>query len=416
MLLKKFIVLLTVIIFIFMIAGCGLKNYVKGAGKSNEAEFSRNDYKKIVSSNNQLGFDLLPNAPANNEGNIFISPTSLFIALSMLSDGAGSGTKKVITKVLHMERINTNELNKANASLMAALIPNASKQIQLNFANSVWISNNYKIQPEFAQNTKNYFNAKIQNINVSDEKSSETINDWVKKSTKGKIEKMVDAPLNSSIGAILINAIYFKGGWKYEFDKQGTFDRPFYLEDGSTKNVPLMTLNEKELANIENDIFQAVSLPYGNGEMSMNIFLPKKNTSLEEFKHLLNNDNWKKWSTEFKKTEVMVTLPKFQIEYEVKLNETLKKLGMESAFNDSANFRKLATGSDNLYIERVLQKTFIDVNEEGTEATGATSVEFVGESARILPFEMIVNRPFFFAITDNKTDTILFMGAIKNPQ
>ena len=149
----------------------------------------------------------------------------------------------------------------------------------------------------------------------------------------------------------------------------------------------------------------------------MNVFLPKEDSTLKEFEKMLTEDNWKKWNSEFHEKEGTILLPKFQLEYEVVLNETLKKLGMTTAFDEGANFRKMIKEDDPLWISKVKQKTFMDVNEKGTEAAGATSVEMKTTSAPIDgPFHMEVNRPFFIAITNNETGAILFMGSISNPQ
>jgi serine protease inhibitor len=307
------------------------------------------------------------------------------------------------------------ELNKANASLISILDRN-SKNIQLNIANSIWLNKKFHFQTDFARNNRDYFQAKIQEIDINDGQSPKMINNWVKKSTKDKIEKIVDSPLDANLVPILINAIYFKGDWKDEFDKQQTEERTFYLADGTTKAVPLMTLTKK-LAYMENENFQTVSLPYGDGKISMKVFLPKENTNLVAFEKMLTNDNWKKWSSEFHEKEGTIMLPKFQLEYEVLLNEPLKRLGLTTAFDKGANFTKMIKENDPIWISKVKQKTFIDVNEEGTEAAGATSVEMKTESAIMdKPFHMEVNRPFFIVITDDDTGMILFMGAITNPQ
>ena len=242
------------------------------------------------------------------------------------------------------------------------------------------------------------------------------INQWVEEKTNGKIEEIVDSPLDPDLVTILINAIYFKGDWKYEFDESQTEDRTFYLKDGTTKDVPLMRLEEK-LAYMENEVLQAVSLPYGEeNEMSMNVILPKENVDSEEFQTMLTYENWQKWTSEFQVKEGTLLLPKFQLEYEATLNDMLKKLGMTTAFAKGANFGKMIQEADPLWISTVKQKTYLDVNEKGTEAAAATSVEIVTESFNMDgPFRMEVNRPFVIAITENKSDTILFLGEINNP-
>lgn len=397
-----------------MVTSFGTENSPGSLNISSDVVFGKEDYKKIVSLNNQLGLDLLSVVEADINGNTFISPTSLYMALSMVYNGADGVTKTEISKVLKTEKINLSELNNSNVSLMAMLLQRNSNKIQLNIANSIWLNDDYHFRKEFAQTNKDYFNAKIQGIDVHDSQSPKIINDWVKKSTNNKIKEIADDPLDTDLVAMLINTIYFKGEWKQEFDKKKTENQTFYLEDGTTKDVPLMTLKGK-LAYMENENFQAVSLPYGDEQMSMKVFLPKENSSLGEFKKMLTNDNWKKWNAEFSSKEGTVLLPKFQLEYEVLLNESLKKLGMTTAF-DHANFKKMIKENVPLYISKVKQKTFIDVNEKGSEAAAATSVEISKESAiKDEFFHMIVNRPFFITITDDETGTILFIGSVTNP-
>ncbi len=398
-----------------IMTGCGTDNKSGGLEISKDVEFDKKDYEKIVSPVNELGFKLLHEVEADENNNTFISPTSLFMALAMIYNGADGVTKSEIAKVLHSEGIDVEELNKANASMMSVLNKEVD-DIQLNIANSIWLNDKFTFQEDFEKNTKDYFNAEITEIDIADSKSAEQINSWVKEATNDKIEEIVDSPLDANLLAVLINAIYFKGSWTNEFDKNETTDRPFQLLDGSVKNVPLMAMKE-EFSYFENEKFQAITLPYGDGELSMKVFLPKENSSLEEFKTMLTSENWAAWQKGFEVEEGTILLPKFQLEFEASLNEALKSLGMASAFDENANFTKMINEDEQVLITNVKQKTFIDVNEEGTEAAAVTGIEMGITSAPINePFYMEVNRPFFFTITDDETDTILFMGSISNPE
>lgn len=387
-----------------------------GLAIESNVDYGKKDYEKIHSANNALGFQLLSQVDPDDHGNVFISPTSLLMALSMVYNGADAETKEEIAKALQMEGINVTDLNKANASLMS-MLHDHSEDVQLTVANSIWLNEHFHFQEHFKDNTEDYFNAMIQEIDINDSKASDTINDWVKKATNGKIEDIVDSPLDPNLVSILINAIYFNGNWTYEFNQELTEDRPFHLEDGSSTEVPIMTLNE-ELAYMENEYIQAVTLPYGDDEdVSMNVILPKENSSLEEVRSLLADESWQDWQQELTSQEGTVMLPKFQLEYETTLNESLEKLGIKTAFDENkANFSKMIQEDDPLWISMVKQKTFLDINETGTEAAAATSVEIDTTSAPIdPPFIMEINRPFIIIITDHPTDTILFMGSINNP-
>lgn len=411
--LKKNIATFMLISLLLLVTGCGKESDSVSLKISNDVEFGKKDYKKIAFPNNELGFKLLAEAIEDGNGNVFISPISLYMALSMLYNGAEGKTKEEIAKVLHVEGMDVSELNKANASLISQL-QNDSTQIQLNVANSIWLNDDFHFRSNFAKNNSDYFNAKIQEININDQKSLKMINDWVKKSTNGKIDKIVDDSLDRELVAMLINAIYFKGDWTYKFDKEQTQKQPFHIKDGTTKDVPLMVQNEK-LAYFEHEKFQAVSLPYGDETMNMKVLLPKENSSIEELEGMLTVDNWKQWNTAFYKKNGTILLPKFQLEYEALLNDTLANLGMPTAFKNNANFSRMIEEMNSLFISEVKQKTFIDVNEEGTEGAAVTSVSIAETSAPAESFYMKVNRPFFIAITDDQTGTILFMGSIANP-
>jgi serine protease inhibitor len=399
---------------LLLLSSCGTGSQQGSMMPSSSVDYAKDDFKEIVDSNNQLGFELLLRAGANAEGNRFLSPTSLFMALSMVNNGADGITKREIAEVLHAVGMDEMDLNKANASLMSNLQSN-SEAIQLKVANSIWLSKDYHFQSDFAAKNQDYFNAKMEEINIADSQSVKKINDWVEKSTNNKIKEMVSSPLDPNLVTMLLNGIYFKGDWTYPFDKQLTEKRAFHLEDGTTKKVPFMMLT-RELAYFENESFQAVSLPYGEGEMSMKVILPKETQSSNPIKQLLTNENWKKWGTRFHEKEGTVLLPKFKLEYEVLLNDTLKALGLKSAFEGGANFSKMIEENESLSISQVKQKTFIEVNEKGTEAAAATSIEVVGESASVEePFHMEMNRPFYLVITDQETGINLFLGEITNP-
>ena len=414
---NKSIIFTFIVLFILLLTGCGTKAEKDGLAIESNVDYGKGDYTKVNSANNQLGFHLLSKVDPDDHGNIFISPTSLLMALSMVYNGADGETKEEIAKALQVEGVEVADLNKANASLMSKL-HNRSKDVELNVANSIWLNDHFHFQDQFKENTEDYFNAMIQEIDVNDRDAGDTINNWVKKATNEKIDEIVDSPLNPNLASILINAIYFNGNWTHEFKKELTEDRPFHLEDGTTKDVLTMTLNEK-LAYMENEHIQAVTLPYGDEEnMSMNVILPKEDTGLEKVISLMDSGTWNVWQEELTSQEGTVMLPKFQLEYEITLNNSLEKLGMKTAFDkEKANFQKMLQEDQPLWISEVKQKTFLDVNETGTEAAAATSVQMETTSAPIgQPFIMEINRPFIIMITDHSTDTILFMGTISNPQ
>jgi len=405
------------------LVGMSLLLPLTGCGTSNEGnlqisegvEFGEKDYEKIVEPSNELGFKLLSQIDTDDNGNLFISPTSLLMALALVYNGADGTTKEEIAKVLQVKGLEPMDVNKANASLMT-ILNRDSKNIHLQIANSIWLNEKFQFQEQFSQRTKDYFNAKIEEIDITNSDSPKRINDWVEKATNGKIDKMVDGALEENLVAMLLNAIYFKGDWKYPFDKKDTENRNFRLMDGTEKEVPFMKLEEK-LSYTANSEFQAIKLPYGEGEMSMTIVLPNEQKSFKEFKDTLSAKKWTALQSDFKALKGTLLLPKFKMEYETGLNDALEVLGMTSAFTDMADFSKMVEGDASLFISKVKQKTYIDVNEEGTEAAAVTGISVDTTSAPADdPFVMEVNRPFFFAITDDETGVVLFIGFVANPE
>ena len=371
---------------------------------------------KVTAANTRFSFklfsEILKQNNSQNSQNIFISPTSVAIALAMTYNGAKGETQQAMAKSLELQGISLQEINSANAALIAA-VQNADDKVQLNIANSLWAKQDINFNPDFLQTTEDFYKATVTNLDFSDPGAVNAINDWVKQSTNGKIDRIVQQ-INPDDVMFLINAIYFKGKWTKEFNPAQTTQQPFYLTAGEEKQHPLMS-QSGEYSYYENKKFQAVSLPYGNdGRLSLYVFLPSDNSSLTAFYQALNADNWEKWIAQFRNRQGSIRLPRFKINYELTLNDTLKALGMEVAFEPKADFSGIG---DNLALSEVKHKTFVEVNEEGTEAAAATSVGITLTSAPSeQPFQMNVDRPFFCAIRDNQTGTVLFMGSIVNPQ
>lgn len=364
---------------------------------------------KVVAANTKFGLKLFTVLNPQGNENVFISPTSIAIALAMIYNGASDATQRAMAQTLELRGINLQELNAANAAILTEL-QNPDSDVQLNIANSLWVRQKAAIQPDFLQK-QNFYKAKIANLDFNAADAVTTINNWVNQSTNGKINQIV-AKINPDDVLFLLNATYFKGKWTNEFDKNQTQQQPFFLASGEQQH-PMMSQTGK-YSYYENDQFQAVSLPYGqNQRLSLYIFLPKQDS--KTFYQDLRAENWEKWITQFSKRAGFIQVPRFQIDYETQLNDSLKALGMEVAFTDKANFSGIG---ENLALSEVKHKTFVEVNEEGTEAAAATSVGVTLISAQInnkQPFRMIVNRPFFCALRDNQTGIVLFMGSIAKP-
>lgn len=367
---------------------------------------------KVVAANTKFGFKLFSEVlKHDSKENIFISPSSVAIALAMTYNGASGSTQKTMAKALELQGMSLEEINSSNAALKALL--ENSDSVELAIANSLWANKNTSFKPEFVQRNQDLYKAKVTNLDFKDSRSPATINTWVNENTQGKINKIVDTIQPQQV-LFLINAIYFKGNWKDEFDKKQTAEYPFYQASGEEK-PHLMMSRTGDYKYLENEQFQAVNLPYGkDGKVSFYIFLPKQN-NFKAFYENLNADNWEKWMPKFRQQEGFVRLPRFKMDYDITLNDALTTLGMGEAFSNKADFSLMGK---NLAISQVKHKTFVEVNEEGTEAAAATSIGIVATSAmeKPQPFRMIVDRPFFCAIRDNQTGSVLFMGSIVDPQ
>lgn len=421
---KRMLVVLVIIMStMFLLSSCGQAKEKKENADDKEmvipssVEFHDEDAHAISEPQNELGFKLLPkiNSSDTDAINMFISPTSLFMALSMAYNGADGETKNEMAGTLNLDDMSLDELNRANAAFMTRLHDKLS--VDLTIANSLWLNDRFSLEAPFQKQMTDYFNAEIEEIDIQDPTSAEHINDWVKDATNGKITDMVEPPLDSDLVAFLINAIYFNGDWHHEFNSDLTEPRDFHTVDGA-KELPFMHL-EANLNYMENDMFQVVELPYQNEEMSMHIVLPKESSSLETFYEAMSQDQWQKWMDELTEREGHLMLPKFELEYEITLNDALKALGMKKAFSsEEASFSNMAEGDVPIFIYEVKQKSYLNISEEGTEAAAATSIEMRTESyspTDTPPFQMVVDRPFFFTITDNETNAILFMGTIFDP-
>ncbi|MEQ8226166.1 MAG: serpin family protein [Candidatus Eremiobacterota bacterium] len=376
----------------------------------------KGDIKSISKSYTDFGFNLFSEVEKENKGkNIFISPASVAFALSMTGNGAEGTTGDAMAEVLQFKGMGLDEVNILNKKLMEGLNRSESK-VELSIANSLWCKPDIKFKPDFIGRCKDFYDAEVSNNFEAD-----AINSWVKEKTKDKISKIIDKIPDEGI-LYLINAIYFKGTWKIEFDKKKTEDKDFFLLNGSKKKCPLMS-QRGDFSYYKGDKFQAVKLPYGDGSTGMYIFLPDEKTGLSEFQKNLTGKNWEKWMNGFQVMKGDVLLPRFKMEYELLLNDALIAMGMGIAFDQiKANFRNMCEFSqeENVCINRVIHKTFVEVNEKGTEAAAVTAVEMVLKTTSVNPeppkrFYMLVDHPFFFVIMDNKTGLILFMGSVVEP-
>jgi serine protease inhibitor len=292
------------------------------------------------------------------------------------------------------------------------LLGDLDPDVQFEIANSIWYRLGYTFKQDFVERNQIYFNALVQGLNFADPGASATINGWVNENTGGKILDIVPEVIDPQTVMFLINAIYFKGIWTYEFDPEDTVDDLFTVPDGSSKPCRMMN-QEGKFRYFVGSGFQAVDLPYGNGDFTMVVLLPTAESKIESLIEDLDAGSWLEWLGSFEEKEGRLQLPKFRLEYEATLNQVLTAMGMGIAFDaDAADFSGMYDGAERLYISGVKHKTFVNVDEEGTEAAGVTSVEVGATSTGV---DMRVDHPFVFALRDSHTQTILFIGKIVEP-
>lgn len=367
---------------------------------------------EMVSSDNQFGIEIFKRMLNVDKGkNLMISPLSISQALLMTYNGANGDTKKAFEETLFLNDLTIDEVNQSAQELVKALLE-VDPGVIIDIANSIWYRDGYTIKPEFIQVNEDYYNAEVQQLVFNDE-AVDIINAWVKDKTNDKIEEIINS-IDPTTLMFLINAVYFKGNWKYQFEESNTVHDEFTLSNGSKITVPFM--HQSINANVMNhEDFAILNLLYGRGNFNMFIILPDEDKTIDDVLELWNNDTYNQWLNDFTEVSKLdVVIPKFKFAYEKKLNDVLIDMGLELAFDtDQADFSNIIEDMQ-LFISKVKHKTFIEVNEKGTEAAAVTSVE-VGFTSIDPISQFIADRPFLFVIREKYTNSILFMGSVEDP-
>jgi serpin B len=352
----------------------------------------------------------------NTDENIFLSPYSVFTALAMTYEGAKKETAEEMSDVLNIDQDNASFHNYVK-NLYTEFNKN-NEHYTISTANALWTRQNLQLIETYKDIITEYYNGEITEVDFNNpQKAAEIINQWIEDKTNGLIKDLITPEhINPYIMLILTNAIYFNGIWRTQFDPVNTTDRDFTNYSGITVQIPTMSIiNTKNVFNYtETDNLQILELPYSGDTLSMIIILPKNNdisTVTEE----INDEKLNEWENSMVETNLDIYLPKFKVKTEYTLDEYLKSLGMNQSFSPSADFSGITTEWD-LFIDRVLHKAYIEVNEEGTEAAAATSVN-VAPTAIPEPSKIFnANHPFIFLIHHIDSGTILFIGRFSNPK
>lgn len=396
---------------------------VVGAAGFKLSAAAESDLNKLAAANNTFAFKLLKRLSTQQPGvSIFVSPYSAATALQMAANGAAGQTKKEMQQVLETSDISTTALNEASKAATSLLNPKDTNVI-LTTANAFWYRQGAAVKPGFIEANQKYFSSTVKALDFSNARAAEAIiNQWASEQTHGRITGIADGMVDPSYtDLILANAIYFKGRWLDPFDAKLTKERPFHPASGVAKKLPMMEMSKK-FTYRKGSGYQAVRLPYIGYDLAMYVFLPDTGSSPAKLLQIMDGDKWRRVTVPgFSERDGVVVLPKFRLENTLQLNSVLKAMGMKTAFNNQkskpdADFSGMF--SDPHHISEVRQKAFVEVGEEGTEAAAVTAMTFDLSSAIEMnppkPFEMIVDRPFLFAIVDARSEIILFMGLVND--
>ena len=362
---------------------------------------------EVIGAGNEFAFGLLAQASRPGE-NLFLSPLSASMALGMTMNGASGDTWNQMRDVLGFGGLDEEEVNGAYASLLELLV-GLDPSVETAVGNSVWTRQGFPVHADFRAAVRESFDAEVAELDFSSPSASGRINGWVRTAMNGRIQDIVPAVIPNDVMMYLINAIYFKGPWTFRFEPSHTRSAPFHLDDGSTQAVPLMTLT-RDLHYLETGRFQAVDLPYGGRAFSMTILLPRPDVTVDDLAASLEATSWQELADGFRETKITVHLPRFRMAYERKLNDDLAALGMVDAFDHRADLSRLSP-VEGLWISSVRQKTWVEVNEEGTEAVAATK----GVVSLSGGLRFRADRPFLFFIRERLSGTILFAGKLASP-
>ena len=376
-----------------------------------------NPSKQIVAANTRFGINVLRDLVRQQPNqNVIISPVSLGLALAMTYNGAGTTTRDAIGKTLQVDGLPIDQVNSEYQAL-GDTIGRADPQVAVDIANSLWLQRGHRFAPPFLALCRQFYDAEVSNVNLNSSGAAPTINAWASQKTHGSIPEIVtpqDLSANQTV-ALLLSGVYFSAKWAQPFHEGYTQPHDFKLTGGRIRKVPMMAQDGKYPYQ-ESPTFQAIVLPYASGHLSFCVFLPKATSSLAALCQGLTSEKWHKWMSRFSSRKGFLNLPKLRVQPQADLNVALKDLGMTDAFDaERADFSPMSPRGG-VWIGDVRQRMYLRVWEQGTDAAALTATMFAGgETMGEGKFYMHVDHPFLFAIRDNATGAILFMGVVTDP-
>jgi serpin B len=370
------------------------------------------DQVSLIGSENSFALDIFKKVTENSDAseNIIISPLSISSALSMTLNGANGATRDAMLVALRMIGVTPDIINNSYKGLTEALL-NVDTRVIISIANSVWIENNFVVKKPFVDVLTQYYNAESKSFDVLDPLAPTQINSWIESKTNGLIKNMIDQ-LDPNTVMLLINAIYFKGKWNSQFDKDKTVQESFYKPDGSTITIPMMK-QTSDYKIYDGDGFTLAELAYGQGNFVMDVILPADNNGIKSLIPLITENSFSGWLNQMVERKTELSFPRFKYGYKKELKNILTDMGMGITFTDNADFSNISDLSTK--ISFVLHQANIETNEEGTEAAAATVVGISNTSMPAGPFVLNVDHSFLYIIRETTTNSILFMGKVVDP-
>jgi serpin B len=368
--------------------------------------------REVIDGNNNFGIQLFNGVAQSESDNLMLSPLSASVALTMLLNGCDGETFTQLKQMLgYPADLTIEEVNAAYNSLVSQLLT-VDPKVTIALANAIFYRQGFPFKQPFLNTIAQNYDALVKSLNFALPSAIQEINKWASDNTNGKIPQVIDS-IDPATVMFLMNALYFKGDWTYQFKTSETQNLPFTLQNGTVVNVPTMKGDFQVKAKFEPE-YQTVELPYGRTNFSMVIIVP--NGSLAEFYATFTPAVWSNITSHFdtntQGSKTMVYLPKFEFEYEKQLKPQLQSLGMVDAFEPSlANLSGIS--DEDIFVSFVKQNTFVKVDEKGTEAAAVTTI---GIDVVSMPPSFQANKPFVFAIRERTTNTLLFVGQVTDPR
>ncbi len=401
-----------IVLFLFSIGLASCNKAGVAPGKGQDLVLSPVEQQEVAADNafTLKLFKNLDSANTTANVNLFASPLSVSFALGMTSNGSNGATLTAMQKATSFAGFSLAQQNSYYNNMITNL-PKLDPTTTLNIANSIWYRQGFDVLPQFLQTNSNYYHAEVQALNFNNPSSVLTINNWVNKETNGKIPTIINS-ISSLDLMYLVNAIYFKSGWKEKFDASKTSKLPFYVTDNSPIQADFMD-GDVDYKRYDDNTVHVFELPYANDKYSMVILMPAAGTSVHQLAQQIDSSKWKTWMAGLTTDKSDLKLPKFQFSYGTNLNGALGSLGMGIAFSDDADF-SLINPTAKLHISAVIHKAFVAVDESGTTAAAATVVAITA-TAPANPPPTVIDHPFIFAIREISSGLILFTGTVSNP-